>query len=561
MKKTLLKFCFCLSLLFFVFSLSTSSNANSIDSIDITVDIDSSGTAHVTEVWKADLDEGTEGYKPYGSLGDCEIKNFTVSDDSGTTYSNVSWNVNASFNNKKYKCGIREVNDVIELCWGISKYGDRTYYLEYDITNFVNQYTDCQGINFQLMPIDMDQRVGSASIEINFPYSVQDSIAEYYSFGYDGNITLKDGTIKLETSGALKSSNYMSIMVKFEDSYFYDTYDVDLTFEEDLKLAQDYEKQQEKNALKTIIKIILIVIAVILFAVLIIIFTYVYSAPQLVYEGTNKLPKRKEVNYWREIPADKDLFKAYWLAEKYNILSDKSGLIGAILLRWIQKGYITISKTKAGLFSLKDNNYAIDFTKFDSCEDSLENELLQFFKKASKENEILEANEFEKYCKTYYSKIETWFSKVSDEGTSRYEKEGLITLKPLEKKILFFHKTHSVRTASLQLKEEATKLLGLKKFLLDYSMIDDRTAIEVQLWEEYLIYAGLLGIADKVSEQFSKIYPDYATMSNLNTEFTTVAVTSLSHKGYSAAHNAYTSSQSSGSGGGSHGGSSGGGFR
>lgn len=92
-------------------------------------------------------------------------------------------------------------------------------------------------------------------------------------------------------------------------------------------------------------------------------------------------------------------------------------------------------------------------------------------------------------------------------------------------------------------------------------MIDDRAAIEVQLWEEYLIYAELLGIADKVSEQFSKLYPNYAKMSNLNTEFTTVAVTRLSYKGYSAAHNAYTSSHSSGSGGGSHGGSSGGGFR
>lgn len=561
MKKTLLKFYLCLALIFFIFSLSTSSQANSIDSIDITVEIDSAGTAHITEVWKADLDEGTEGYKPYGNLGDCEIRNFTVSDDSGTTYSNISWNPNASFDNKKYKCGLREVNDVIELCWGISKYGDRTYYLNYEITNFINQYKDCQGINFQLMPIDMDQRVGSASIKINFPYSVQDEISEYHSFGFDGTINLTNGVLTLNTNGRLKSSNYMAFMVKFEDSYFYDTHDVDLTFEEDLKLAQEYEEKQEKSAFRKFIMILLIVIACILFSVFIIIFIYVYTAPSLAYDGTNKLPKQKEVNYWREIPAEKDLFKAYWLAEKYNILSDKSGLIGALLLRWIQKGYISISKTKAGLFSLKDNNYAIDFTKFDSCEDPLENELLQFFKKASKENEILEANEFEKYCKTYYTKIETWFGKVSDEGTSRYEKEGLITLKPLEKKVLFFHKTHSVRTASLQLKEEATKLLGLKKFLLEYSMIDHRTAIEVQLWEEYLIFAGLLGIADKVSEQFSKLYPDYSKMSNLNTEFTTVAVTNISHRGYSAAHNAYTSSQSSGSGGGSHGGSSGGGFR
>ena len=67
-----------------------------------------------------------------------------------------------------------------------------------------------------------------------------------------------------------------------------------------------------------------------------------------------------------------------------------------------------------------------------------------------------------------------------------------------------------------ELKREAIKLLGLKRFLLDYSKISAREAIEVELWDEYLVYAQLLGIADKVEKQFNSIYPDYQTILNIN---------------------------------------------
>ena len=38
--------------------------------------------------------------------------------------------------------------------------------------------------------------------------------------------------------------------------------------------------------------------------------------------------------------------------------------------------------------------------------------------------------------------------------------------------------------------------------------IDDKEAIEVNIWEYYLIYAQILGIADKVAKQFKKLYPE-----------------------------------------------------
>lgn len=107
-----------------------------------------------------------------------------------------------------------------------------------------------------------------------------------------------------------------------------------------------------------------------------------------------------------------------------------------------------------------------------------------------------------------------------------------------------------------------------------------REYFEVQ---EYLIFAQLLGIADKVEEQFSKLYPNFNQETRLNTEITTIAVRSMTEICYEGVqvgvaraasrassydHDYSGSSKDSGCGGSSYdsgrsssGGSSGGGFR
>ena len=60
--------------------------ANSINDIDIDVYIDKNGDANVTETWKEWLNEGTEGYKEYKNLGNSEISDFQVFDDTGKEY-------------------------------------------------------------------------------------------------------------------------------------------------------------------------------------------------------------------------------------------------------------------------------------------------------------------------------------------------------------------------------------------------------------------------------------------------------------------------------------------
>ena len=72
---------------FIIFAcLCTISNANSIESINIDIEIDDEGSAHVIENWKCVTieGEGTEVYHPYYNLGNSTITDLYVYDETGT---------------------------------------------------------------------------------------------------------------------------------------------------------------------------------------------------------------------------------------------------------------------------------------------------------------------------------------------------------------------------------------------------------------------------------------------------------------------------------------------
>lgn len=236
------------------------------------------------------------------------------------------------------------------------------------------------------------------------------------------------------------------------------------------------------------------------------------------------------------------------------------------------------------MFNIKDNDYAIDFTKMNKTGDVIEDDLLNMFMKAAGSNKILEPKEFKKWCKKNYYEINDWFEIVLGQEKNRLVEEGFIVETEIKAKTMFT-KQQIKQTVQISAKEEAIKLAGLKKFLLEFSLMPEKEYYEVHLWEEYLIFAELLGIADKVEEQFSKVYPRFKEETMLKSDLEmsdliTMAVGNLACVAYegmnegiayaesSSSHDYSGSSRDSGgggssysSGGSSSGGSSGGGFR
>ena len=54
----------------------------------------------------------------------------------------------------------------------------------------------------------------------------------------------------------------------------------------------------------------------------------------------------------------------------------------------------------------------------------------------------------------------------------------------------------------------AGECLGLKRYMEDFSNFSDRGALDLVMWNWYLVYAAAFGISDKVAREFARAYPE-----------------------------------------------------
>ena len=554
------------SILIFVFPIIA--KANSIDKIDMDIYIDNNGTAHVTETWSANLNQGTEGYKPYYNLGNAKITNFKVSENGEEYEFNDYWNPNDSFSNKAYKNGINYISDGVELCWGISEYGYHNYVLNYDIEGFVAGLTDADMVYWTLIPYELSSKPDDVHIKIySDNYFSQD--LDVWGYGnYGGTAYVYDGYIEMNSEGVLNSDEYMTILVKFGKGTFSTTNTINKDFNYYYEMAEKgathYKDNNTSNFFDFIVGLLNFLFQILFWGVLII------SIVKAVNKANNSVGTRvldfgpngktlpKEVPNIRDIPFNKDINHTFWVASAYRLNSKKTDFLGAILLKWLMQKKISIKKIETGLFKNKEET-AIDLTKDEVFDNILELELYKMMKEAS-EDGILESKEFEKWCKKNYKTILSWFDKVIDEETDKLTNQGKITL---TKKTTMKVFKSNVLAVNSSLKEDAIKLKGLKNFLEEFSRMEDKEAIEVNMWEYYLIYAQILGIADKVAKQFKKLYPELIE----NTEYgytynDIIFINMISFRGMNMATSSMQRAQSYSSGGGgfSSGGGGGGSF-
>ncbi len=604
-------------------------NAESINSIDMSIYINNSGDAKVTEVWDATPTEKTEYYHSYKNLGSSTIKNLKVSDENREYEILSSWNPNGSFESKRYKCGLHYIVDGIEVCWGKSDYGRKTYTVEYEITNFVSSLKDAQMAYWTLIP-DGHDKFGKVDIEIKSDFAYEDTLDVWGYGNYGGLCYVSDGTIKMSTNGkSLSKNEYMTILVKFLEGTFDTKNEIYRNFEYYLNMAEEGAKQYKEKRINEVLTIILLVVVgisifltptiitrlknaenkkmgailICLFGLLLltisdVIGTYTIIIGVCSFLGAPKSPiskedkkKVKEAEYYRDIPCEKDLFKAYYIASTYGLIAKKADLLGAIFLKWLKEGRISIIKRNVGMlnkeeeciqFNLADsevinfisnkNNDIYNTDKSDSTEMLLrkrkaiisnevyydfEEKLFKYIVQASKDG-ILEKNELEKWCKKNYSTILDWFENVILNEENKLEKSG--DIKEISSEKIF---TTRKKIYGNNVLDEAVKLSGLKKYLKDYTLIHDREAMEVELFEYYLIYAQIFGIAKKVMKEFKDLYPEIVEQSSFESFDNIDLLMFCAYSGISSANYAKTAAEvaaSSYSGGGG-GFSSGGGRR
>jgi uncharacterized membrane protein YgcG len=539
MKKLILTLAF-----FFIFSYKVS--ANEIKSIDMDIYVDNNGNAQIIETWDVYTNEGTEIYKPYYNLGSSEIIDFTVN-DKNENYKMISWNPNDDFSAKKYKYGINYIDNGLELCAGISEYGNNTFTFSYTITNFVVRTNDADMIYWTLIPYELSTEPKEVNIKIHsaFDYSSDIGIWGYGKYGAELKNTGQ--TIEMIASDGLKSSEYMTILIKFD----LETFELDTNLDEDfdfyLNMAEENSERYQDSGTSIFAVFIVLFSWALVFGF--IVFATIYASKPKYGFNYGKFGKKmpKDLNYFRDLPASKSISRNYYIATHYGLIKKNTDLLGALLLYWTEIDYITISEDKKG----KKNIIFKDASTL-KFEVPTEKELYEWMVTAS-EDGILEKNEFSAWCKTNYNKMLNWFNNILKDERENLVKDGLLI------------KEGYKYTATLLLYEEAKKLAGLKKFFKEFTRLNEKNPIEVKLWKDYLILAQIFGMANKVAKEFKKLYPDVITDESYDS-FTFVY--GLSYSGISSAQTAsHVSSSGSGfsSGGGGFGsfggGGGGGGFR
>ena len=266
---------------------------------------------------------------------------------------------------------------------------------------------------------------------------------------------------------------------------------------------------------------------------------------------------KKDLLWYRDIPMDGNLVSANAVLKCYELKANNNTdhLLSAMVLRLlnakalrIEEHYLEPSRLKKLIGGEGKVQQCIVIGDYDEADKRVNTRpmrtLYEIFCKAAGDDQILQPHELTRWLSRNQQEVMTFLNSIDK---SMSYKEGR------------------------QKREQVRQVLGLKKFLKEFTLANERHLSEVSLWNDYLIYAELFGIADQVRKDMEKLNPEYLKMDKvlqeMNNRTVLPAFTSALVSGTRSVQRAQTRSSggggrsSFGGGGGSFGGGSGGGAR
>lgn len=460
---------------------------NRVPELEIDVALRRDGSAAVTQVWTADTDTGTEFYLTCRDSGYLEITDFSVSDESGAYTFLEDWDVDASLGEKAGRCGICRTQDGVELCWGIGEYGRRQYTVSYVLHGLVGAYPDADGFNHRfvdetdLFPTDV-----SLTVRRQDGVPLTDEDCDIWAFGYEGDIRFEDGVIRARSAAPLESGGHMTVMVSLKKGLLAPLRQEQDSFETVKERAfegSDYG-EEDVSFLDILLAVALLALVGLLIALAAVIAAGVRRA---------RLNKRtKQVEYFRDAPNNGNLNVTHRLGAACGLCRE-DGLLGAYLLRLISDGALEPEENNASS-SQVDLRLRRPPVRGGAYEDAF----YTILETAAGSDGLLQAKELERFCDRNSEPLARFAESCRQDADRTLIRGGCLTGAVCE----------GMKNLTRQGQEQLDEILGLKRFLLDFSLIHERGVQETVIWQDYLIYAHLLGIADRVAPQIRRLYPD-----------------------------------------------------
>ena len=534
--------------------LGWSASAQRIRDIDIRVELARDGSAWITQHWDVQVTGGTEWYLPIDHLGPMTVGSLSVSEN-GQAFESLGdgWDSGRSRDWKAGKCGIIRKSNGVELCWGQGEYGDHRWTARFHVTGLVQALDDADAFNFMFVNPGLVAPPEQARVTIvpafDGPEWTYDN-TRVWAFGFYGDIHVTDGKVIAASSEAFSYNSSLIALVRFDKGIFQPAVNRGGAFDDMLQQALEGSSYGEDDSFGKVIFWMVVLCILGSFFV----FIYIVVASALGYKWKKSIfGTRKITGWWRDVPVEGNLMAAEYLLTKgsrFGVREKPNNLIGAYFLRWVMDGAVVVQPADGS-----GKRVNLLFTKEHVSEDDVEEDLFQMARMAAGDNLLLEKNEFEKWSGKNYKKVSAWPVRAVARGGSWFRGKGYFVADGV---------------CNAQGQEEARHLLEFQNFLKDFTLSKERYSTEVGVWKDYLVFAQLFGIADKVAAQFSKLYPavfeELAQSTGLDTRsllYTLHWTDSMSTRAFSNAVS-HASGSISGMGGGSSfgggGGFSGGGF-
>jgi uncharacterized membrane protein YgcG len=475
--------------------------ANQVNTMDIQAVIYEDGSMHITQSWEGSFEEGTESYIPMNAPDYLIISELTVSDQNGI-YDTVSdWNIDWSFEEKARKCGIHDTDSGYEICFGISQYGQNRYTIAYKLDNVVGGYSDRDGVNFRFVNDGMNTTPTDVTVQIRLADGtpITDEIADVWGFGFVGEVGFENGSIVARTDTPLSAENHVTVLFNLDKGILSTSRQESGSFEEVREKAfegSDYDDAgytgEEVSTLAVIVTILLSIglpIGLIL---------WISRIKKKIAEKKRQRFSER-FGYFRELPNGGRLSATYALGRMFGVCED-GAILATGMLRLIQLGCLSPVETQeVGLMGKTKETVSLRLTG--SHHDKMneyDEYLYTVLESAAGSDATLQVKELERFANKNDTLLRAYIQKHDSAGRA------------------YLSQKHSMKRWNIPAKltdltpageQELGELMGLKRYLEDFSLVAERGVKEMTIWRELLTYAMLFGIADQVAEQMKELYP------------------------------------------------------
>lgn len=455
-----------------------------IRQIKLDVELLEDGSARVQEFWDVCVASGTEWYLVRDNLQDIVIDDLRVSDESGLSFDNIGeWDVDRSLEWKKGKCGIVHKRRGVELCWGVGSMGDHQYRVSYTMSNVIKSLNDYDMLHIQFVSPGLSSPAQKVELRLwSKDRSFDTSHCRAWAFGYVGSCEFVDGTVLFKSTEAFRSRSSLIALLRFDKGMFQPLSSQDKDFQTVLDKAlegSDGSEEEDVSLKEIFLAFLFLVLALVLICII----------AERAHIRSILGCREKDINWHREPPFDSDLVVSNYTLKLLGKNLKGSNLASAMILRMIYQGYLDVHKDAKGRVELAFNE------EKGSPEEPVAAGLYEMMLQASGVDKVLQEKEFSRWSSSHGKQVSRWVE------LSENKAKGTLSRKNWQ----------AVSRFSPQGQEEARNLLGFKKFLSDFTLMKEKDTQEAALWEEYLVFGALFGIADKVAKQLKDINPELFT--------------------------------------------------